>query len=282
LCDISEDTVTDPSAASIHFDAIFVDERDGDDNNDGSRQAPKKTLQAGGQAALDAGKDVYVEDGTYTLSSEFSITSGVMFYGGFTDGFGARDTTGSILQTTESTVLVVADGTDAGTGLDGFELENNLSVAGSPIVIEATNANLTLRNNQIRLNNTGHGTGIDAMNSTLTLTNNDIEVYGGDNTGVGVILDGVEGSFADNRIQIRDFQVSRTAIQCVSAGATDISLEDNQLDVWAGAAAEDSSLVYVLDCSISPSRSHFEIPLPGTFDFTGFVDDGGNSLDGLF
>ena len=74
-------------------DAVFVDGRDGDDTNAGTRALPLKTIGAGIAAAKAAGKDVYVSEGTYDESLELETDVGV--YGGYAHGFATRLNSGA-------------------------------------------------------------------------------------------------------------------------------------------------------------------------------------------
>ncbi len=68
---------------------IFVS-KDGDDANPGTIDAPKRTIQAGIDAAFAAGKrDVYVATGVY--GENVALAPGVSVYGGYSADFTARD-----------------------------------------------------------------------------------------------------------------------------------------------------------------------------------------------
>ena len=73
--------------------AIFVDGRDGDDVNAGTRALPKQTIAAGIAAAKAADKDVYVSEGSYAESLVLQTDVGV--YGGYAHGFATRLNSGS-------------------------------------------------------------------------------------------------------------------------------------------------------------------------------------------
>lgn len=70
--------------------AIFV-AKHGDDANVGTRESPKRTIQAGIEAAIMAGKrDVYVATGVY--QEAVALAPGVGVYGGYSADFRVRET----------------------------------------------------------------------------------------------------------------------------------------------------------------------------------------------
>lgn len=274
-------------------DAFFVSTT-GSDSNSGVYGSPKLTPQSAGTAAQAQGKDVYVADGTYTFTSTYSVPSGVIFYGGFSTDFAMRDVSGTTLITSQA-ILIEANGTTSGTGLDGFTLQVDSPTDASPVVVWVSDSTFTLANNDIIVESTVHGTGVDAANSALTLTGNTIAVSGGVNDGVAINIDEVTGTFSSNDILVLNFG-SRWGIHCLTAGATPITFTSNTIDVWRSVGVdpetENSDFVFIRDCSGSVGSLHFELP-PGfplldVTEYSGFSDgaDGagetaGNELDGI-
>ncbi|MDO8518921.1 MAG: thrombospondin type 3 repeat-containing protein [Deltaproteobacteria bacterium] len=289
VTDTPDATGTDHNCDGIDGDpddAIFVNGTSGDDANVGTMAAPKKTLSAAGSAASASGKDVYVADGTYTLTATYTLPSAVMFYGGFSTDFTTHDVTGTTITASTLDVLLEAADTAAGTGLAGFTLENVLATAGSPIVIEISDSTLLLANNVIVATNSAHATAISATDSTLTLTDNPIKVSAGSsstgNQGEGISLDNVTGSFSGNDIQIEDFE-TRFGINCQDPGSIAITLTGNTIDVWdipPTPLVPLAAMVYIRDCAGLGTSQHY-LTADG-FGLSGFTDSGGNIFDGLF
>ncbi len=91
------DVPSDPQALDVNCDgvdgevgnAVFV-AKNGDDANPGTREAPKRTIQAGIDAAALAGlRDVYMATGVYQEAVVLARDVGV--YGGYSSDFRVRD-----------------------------------------------------------------------------------------------------------------------------------------------------------------------------------------------
>ncbi len=81
--DDPDDAFQDTNCDGIDGDeaqAIFV-ATNGSDGNPGTKDRPKRTIQAAIDAAASQGKDVYVSEGTY--SESLTLKSGVSIYGGY-------------------------------------------------------------------------------------------------------------------------------------------------------------------------------------------------------
>lgn len=63
--------------------AIFVSQATGDDNNSGRMGSPVATLPKAMQLASAQGKDIYLAQGTYTLTQALTVANGVSIYGNF-------------------------------------------------------------------------------------------------------------------------------------------------------------------------------------------------------
>jgi len=119
---------------------IYVDVTTGADGSAGTRETPKKTIQAAIQYFIDKGisGDVRVAEGVYLVQYDagtfVQVREGVSLYGGYSAGFGTRDpavyetkivdqsTTGGTLTEPNRAVDVPAGVTGA-TVIDGFTIQ---------------------------------------------------------------------------------------------------------------------------------------------------------------
>ncbi|MGM0575835.1 MAG: MopE-related protein [Myxococcota bacterium] len=167
-CDPQPDDLPDPDGVDANCDGIdgvegngiFV-AKNGDDANDGSRYAPKRTIQAGIDAAVAQGKrDVYVATGVYGES--VMLKAGVGVYGGYSADFLARDATlheVAILAPAPTATrpggvnAVDLTGDPGATVFDGFSVfgyeEKASGESSYAIYIRDSGATLRVSNNQI-------------------------------------------------------------------------------------------------------------------------------------
>ncbi len=114
---------------------IFVSGTTGDDTHDGTRFRPKKTLQAGINAALSSNSDVYAGGGIYIES--LIMASGVSIFGGFDPAVWVRDTFNSSGMQNYRTILSGGPIAIDCNGIDGSFIEGltiasaNASLPGS-------------------------------------------------------------------------------------------------------------------------------------------------------
>jgi hypothetical protein len=118
--------------------AIFV-APGGDDRNDGTKHAPKRTVA--GAIVVAAGKDVYVAAGTYDEGTGLALVSGVGVYGGYDAVTWAR-AQGAATTIRGAPVAILADG-DTGVTLQLLTLEG-MSAGSSAYGIRAGGSSLTL------------------------------------------------------------------------------------------------------------------------------------------
>lgn len=169
------DTNANQSTATIRYlvlkdalHAIFVSTTSGSDTNAGTRLLPVKTLQKAltlAQATTPV-SDVYIEQGSYALSSTTTIPDGVSIYGEFNNQFTTRtipsDRTLIATHLTGSTgaspVLQVISSTLA-TNIDGIHIiAPDLSTPASiALLIDGTGSNLSITNNYIQSQNGVNG-----------------------------------------------------------------------------------------------------------------------------
>lgn len=257
ICDLSDDSGTDPTADEIHFNAIFVDPSNGDDANDGSKANPVATLEKAGTlaAAQDPVQDVYVT-GDFALNSIWDIEDGIAFYGGFSLDFSSRSptTNGSEVSSSSLETLIEANGTIDGTVLDGFSIVNNSDYWNAQGIL-VNSGNLDVINCSLELGNAVHVTGIkvesgdvDVQNTTIDLS--DMGTAISTSTARGVYFNGSTGSISNSSlIQIRDYDL-REAVYCASAGDTDIQVADSEIDVKdeGGGETDQAAFTFILDC----------------------------------
>ncbi len=100
ICTIAYDLRVDDGAGNSFADRVYIFvmkkggsgiyvATTGDDGYEGTRARPKKTIQAGINAASAAGSDVYVSAGVYNES--ITLSNGVSIYGGFDPSTWVRD-----------------------------------------------------------------------------------------------------------------------------------------------------------------------------------------------
>ncbi len=121
LCDPEAEDEPDPNFFDANCDgidgdwnrAIFVAPF-GNDGNEGSRARPVRTIQQGIALAVDAGKDVYIQEGVYAGPVE--VVSGVNIWGGY--GFNWR-------RSNTASVIIVS----------GYDASDVARFGGAPAVI---------------------------------------------------------------------------------------------------------------------------------------------------
>ena len=221
--------VLSPESTTIHVAP------DGDDVNDGlSRLNAKQTIQAGVNAQTLEGGLVYVYSGTYTLSSEISITNDIVVQGG-----GSRD-------------KIVVDGNNSvrcfnligsvTTLISGLTIYNGHGGNGAGVY--ALHGNHVVNNCVVRdchSNNNGGGVqGCNVQNSYIL--ENSAEYYGG-----GLRFCDVENSLISGNAVFGDGSASAmsggVAVNCT------IVYNDARLDDGDGSIIRGSALTNCIVCS---------------------------------
>jgi hypothetical protein len=148
---------------------IFVS-TGGNDANDGSRQNPKLTIQAGINAAVALGKrDVYVASGAYT--GQVNLASGVGVYGGYSLDFSTREPLANEVSLVPPQPLAGNPGTvncinlnggaPESTVLDGFSVVGSSQLASGAssyaVYIRGCDATLRISHNRILAGRGGDG-----------------------------------------------------------------------------------------------------------------------------
>ncbi|GMV42344.1 MAG: hypothetical protein AMXMBFR64_40600 [Myxococcales bacterium] len=146
--------------------AIFVDTTSGNDGNAGTKASPKKTVQAGIDAANGSTKtQVLVSKGTYTET--VTMKNGVGVFGGYDRAAGWTRNTANVTKITWSTVsngrivTVVANNLTAPTGLKYLTIEtgSNGTAGGSVYAVYASGGSgLQIEGCTINAGKGGNGT----------------------------------------------------------------------------------------------------------------------------
>lgn len=155
---------------------IFVS-TSGNDANDGSRQNPKLTIQAGINAAVALGKrDVYVASGAYT--GQVNLASGVGVYGGYSLDFSTRSPFANEVSVIPPQPLAGNPGTvncvnltggePGSTVLDGFSVvgSSQLAAGASSYAVYIRGCDATLRISHNRVLAGRGGDGLDGAGGT--------------------------------------------------------------------------------------------------------------------
>ncbi len=127
---IPDEDLTDYAPAPTNAVGIFV-AKEGDDANPGTREAPKKTVQAGADAALAEGKSVFIAKGTYTQS----VTTSISLFGGYDFPDWHRDISANettVEATSDRAVTVVSDDFEAIIVIEGMTIKNGENTNETP------------------------------------------------------------------------------------------------------------------------------------------------------
>ena len=177
-------------------DGIFVDIVHGSDSNRGTRSAPLASIAAAVDLAVQGGRLVYVNAGTYDVS-DLMLPSGVGVFGGFANGdsessrFATRDVRSSGVtyktllsrQDISTTIVMAADDIVVG----GFYIENIATefdsiVPAATVIISSGSPTIdrcTISGNPLARQTAG--VRITGGNSTITRS----KIYGGGYDGIG-------------------------------------------------------------------------------------------------
>ncbi len=151
--DVPDDGFSDSNCDGIDGDrarAVFVSSR-GSDSNDGlTTTTPVATFARALIVATTSGRSqVLVATATYNMSTTLSLSSGVSFYGGYSDDFASRTDTRAILSSTAATA-VRAEGLTSPVTIDRVNLtttdrSGTSSASTMTLLVRGSSDHLTLR-----------------------------------------------------------------------------------------------------------------------------------------
>lgn len=186
---MQDSSVVESNQFTITSGIVFVSTQ-GLDDNQGTKEFPKRTIQAACNLAhnLFTTGEVHIAQGTYEFSTDFALWDGISLYGGYSNDFSMRNITNNVTKikdtrTTGTANTLIATNLTSTIKIDGFTMEgplltdNNISCC---IVI--TNSNLVISNNIFISGSSTYivfGLAIDRTSSSLIYNN---IFYGGSST----------------------------------------------------------------------------------------------------
>lgn len=260
--------------------AVFLSANRGHDNNEGNLQAPVRTLLRAIALALEAGKDVYIENGSYPLDA-FSLNRGVRLYGGY-DEEGQRCVYPRCPDETVLTAAqpIVIENVNNSIVLDGLQIADGMVVRNSSVrlkydeIVGGTTALTVSGASSVTVDSSliDGGVLIDTADDVL-LEKNVIRV-GAARIAVGLDIRGASPRVQNNTIDA----TSRFSAGGVSASATSIALSlENALglnltnNILITGNAENQ---YGLYCrGLEPNSSGITNNLFASFPLSGFFSD---------
>lgn len=180
----ADSSIATSAPFTITSGIVFVS-TSGNDSNQGTRDHPKQTIQAGIDLAdsLFATGEVRVAEGTYEINAQMDLKQGISLYGSYSSDFSSQDLSYCITfiydnRTSGDCISVSGANISSSTVIDGFTIQGASTSSGSAVCINLSSSSPIIRNNTlIRGTASTHSFGI-GLSASSPLIYNTIS-YGG-------------------------------------------------------------------------------------------------------
>ncbi|MBA7606313.1 hypothetical protein ES703_13461 [subsurface metagenome] len=167
---------------------VYVDVSSGDDENTGTRDHPKKSIQPAIDLLVGLGieGEVHVAAGTYNISETLELKEGIALFGGYSGDWSSRTPRQSIIQASSGTspAIEVGEGLSRSTVVDGFTIKAGL--ANSTMAIYCYRSSPTISNNKIHGGYAEIAVGIFNISSSPLIRDNDIDGGNDSDESIGI------------------------------------------------------------------------------------------------